>query len=157
MRVCYRFGTISTTLAGDLTGSRSLAWWVDDVVPPVGRQKVLFVWVFIVSNGSLDFPTVDVVPVSLTPDAIVPLLIPWIRSVLFSFMQCRVGCLSGLSTVRLRVLIVTYCAACHNLSFVSWCDLGKHNLTMLSFICCDVCCGSYTVFGSLNWLARRVQ
>ena len=76
MRVCSRVGTTSTTLAGALTGSRSSAWWVEVVVPPVGRRKVLVDFVLLVANGSPGFPAVEVVPVSLTPDAMVPLVMP---------------------------------------------------------------------------------
>jgi len=76
MRVYSRVGTTYTTLAGALTGSRSSAWWVEVVVPPVGGRKVLVDLVLLDANGSPGFPAVEVAPVSLTPDAMVPLIMP---------------------------------------------------------------------------------
>ena len=125
------------------------------MVPPVGRRKVLvgWVWVSIVSNGSLGFPAVDVAPVSLTPDAIVPLVIPFMMAVLFRLPRCWV---TGLSAVRLRALIVTYCAARHNFPFVLRWARGRQNFTLF-VIMYDVRVGVCKGLGSAPLQASGVQ
>ena len=47
-------------------------------VPPIGRRNTLLDFLFDDSNGSFGVPAVEVAPVSLTAEAMVPSMIPFI-------------------------------------------------------------------------------
>ena len=55
---------------------RRCAWVVAVVVVPVGNMNVLVDWMFECMNGSWRVPAVEVAPVLLTADAMVPLKMP---------------------------------------------------------------------------------
>ena len=67
---------MSTLLVGGRTLRRRCAWVVAVVVFPVGNMNVLVDWTFEFMNGSWRVPAVEVVPVSLTAEGMVPLMIP---------------------------------------------------------------------------------
>ena len=67
---------MSTVLVGARTLRRSCAWVVAMVVAPVGSMKILVDRVSECRNGSWRVPAVEVVPVSLTAEGMVPLMIP---------------------------------------------------------------------------------
>jgi hypothetical protein len=90
-------GTMSTMLAGALILRRSFKSLVSVGVSPVVRMKTLDERVVVSSKGSWGDPAVEVVPVSLTADVIVPFMILSVRAVvdMDGLVACGVKCCDG--------------------------------------------------------------
>ncbi len=67
----------STIFAGSRTFKCSFAILDAAVVPPVGRWKILLDFMLVSLKGSFSLPAVEVAPVSLTPDGMLPSSIPF--------------------------------------------------------------------------------
>ena len=87
-------GTISTSVSGSLNSCINLAFTLALAVPPVGIWKTLSEGWFDNLNGCPPLTTVEVAPVSLIADGIVP----------FRIMVLMSSCINGFSVVFCVVL-----------------------------------------------------
>ena len=123
---------MSTSFYGARTLNCSVAVLVATAVPPVGRQKILFDALFDMIKGSFGVPAVDVAPVSLTADAMVPSMMPCLSCmfviVVAFILLCRF-CFA-FSHGFLLFLIRHICWCRHYFPFVCLWLLDRVNLTV---------------------------
>ena len=126
---------MSTSVAGSINSCINLAFTLALAVPPVGRWKTLSEGWFDNLNGFPPLPAVEVAPVSLIADGIVPFRIMVLMSSCINGFFCRVLWSLAFSTFR--------CIFC---TFM-WRGVARHCVLSLS-----MCCGdsrNVTIFGLL--------
>ena len=130
IRVCVSDSIMSTLLTGAHTFNCSVSTFVAAIVPPVGRLQTLLENLSIGSKGSSMAPTVEVVPVLLTVDGMVPSFIPFVILSGVHPPRVRSLCLYLEFSYVLRLLLILIHSVCLQFHpFVSRWQDGSLNLT----------------------------
>ena len=129
-KVVSSVGAMSTLFAGALMLRFSLTTVVAGAVPPVGSPNTFVEISLVDANGSVGFPAVEMVPVSLIADRMVPSVIPCISSAFERPFSRRLFFWCAFSQGRRLALILIALLWHHALPSVYRCVVGRLKVTV---------------------------
>ena len=133
-KVFFSVGTMYTLFAGSLMLRWSLDTVVAGVVLPVGSPNNLVDISLVARNRSVGFPALDMAPVSLIADGMIPYIIPCISSAFESSLSRRLCFWCAFYQGRRLVLILVALLWRHVLPSVYQCAVGRLKVTVFGFV-----------------------